>query len=149
MQGRSHRIISGQVATLQQPRSGASRGVWGHAPPENFWYFGCSEVSFGSIFSSRSLAQCVIDVKTSQRIVLGMPSPWDDVVREDSDAAISYARTYVVSQASRRARMPAHLIIRACAHGEKYGWLARLVRTVRWCTTLGKGRGGKYTHAQT
>ena len=43
-QGRSHLIISGQVeAGAYQPRSGASRGVWGHAPPETF---GCSEVSF-------------------------------------------------------------------------------------------------------
>ena len=47
-------------------------------------------MSFGSIFSSRSLAQCVIDVKTSQRILLGMPSLWDAVVRrEDSEWTIS------------------------------------------------------------
>ena len=26
-------------------------------------------------------------------------------------------------------KFPAHLIIRACAHGEKYGWLARLLRS--------------------
>ena len=37
-------------------------------------------------FSVLDHLRSALDVKTSQRIVLGMPSPWDDVIRrEDSE----------------------------------------------------------------
>ena len=32
------------------------RGVWGHAPPENFWKYGCSEVQFGTFLSRNRIA---------------------------------------------------------------------------------------------
>ena len=36
------------IKGVQKPRSSLTKGVWGHAPPEKFRYFGSSEVNFGS-----------------------------------------------------------------------------------------------------
>ena len=71
-------------------------------------------------FSVLDHLRSALDVKTSQRIVLGMPSPWDDVIRrEDSEWTTIRSHlivTHVRTVAMHHVRKGAGRKIHACAN---------------------------------